>query len=118
MLSRILLKSSLLALVLTLGQLANAKSCGTASYYGPGLYGQRMANGQVMRPGTMVAAHPSIRLGSWVRVVNNRNGRSVEVVITDRGPYSGGRVIDVSKTAAYRLDMVQSGLADVCIYRL
>lgn len=118
MLPRILSNISLLALVLTLGKLANAKSCGTASYYGPGLYGQRMANGQIMQPGTMVAAHPNIRLGSWVRVTNRRNGRSVEVKVSDRGPYTGGRIIDVSKTAAYRLGMVQSGLADVCIYRL
>lgn len=118
MLSRILPNISLLALALTLGQLAHARSCGTASYYGPGLYGQRMANGQIMQPDTMVAAHPSIRLNSWVRVVNTRNGRSVNVKISDRGPYYGGRIIDVSETAAYHLGMVRSGLGDVCIYPL
>lgn len=103
--------------VTTMGSPAHA-SCGVASFYGPGLYGNQMANGEILRPGTMIAAHPYIRLGSWVRVTNQRNGRSVEVKIADRGPYWGGRIIDVSKTAAARLGMLTSGLADVCITRL
>ena len=92
--------------------------CGEASYYGPGLYGNLTANGETFRPGTMTAAHPSLPLGSWVQVTNQRNGRSVSVRINDRGPYWGGRIIDLSATAAKRLGMLASGTADVCITRL
>lgn len=114
---------NLLASVLALGAVAlgatPAKaSCGEASYYGPGLYGNLTANGEVFRPGTMTAAHPYLPLGSWVRVTNQRNGRSVSVRINDRGPYVGGRIIDLSKTAASKLGMISSGIADVCISRL
>lgn len=92
--------------------------CGEASYYGPGLYGNLTANGEVFRPGTMTAAHPYLPLGSWVRVTNQKNGRSVSVRINDRGPYWGGRIIDLSKTAARHLGMLASGVADVCITRI
>ena len=92
--------------------------CGEASYYGPGLYGGTMANGQTLQPGAMIAAHPYYKLGSWVRVTNQRNGRSVILKIADRGPYYGGRIIDVSEAAAKRLGMIASGVADVCISRI
>lgn len=92
--------------------------CGEASYYGPGLYGGLTANEEVFRPGTMTAAHPYLPFGSWVRVTNQRNGRSVNVRINDRGPYWGGRIIDLSETAAKRLGMIASGVADVCITRI
>lgn len=93
-------------------------SCGTASFYGPGLYYNLTASGEVFRPGTMTAAHPYLPLGSWVRVTNQRNGRSVSVKINDRGPYVGSRLIDVSEAAARRLGMIASGITEVCISRL
>ena len=93
-------------------------SCGVASYYGPGLYGGLTASGTVLRPGSMIAAHRSLPLGSWVRVTNQRNGRSVNLKVVDRGPYESGRILDVSEAAAHRLGMIASGLADVCISRL
>jgi rare lipoprotein A len=114
--------SKLIPAVLVAGSLiafpnkADAR-CGEASYYGPGLYGNLTASGEVFRPGTMTAAHPYLPLGSWVRVTNQRNGRSVSVRINDRGPYAGGRIIDLSKAAAARLGMLASGVADVCISR-
>lgn len=92
--------------------------CGQASYYGPGLYGNLTANGEVFRPGTMTAAHPYLPLGSWVRVTNQHNGRSVSVRINDRGPYVGSRIIDLAEAAARRLGMMNSGVASVCISRL
>lgn len=90
-------------------------SCGEASYYGPGLFGNRTASGEILRPGSMTAAHPYLPLGTWVRVTNQRNGRSISLRINDRGPYVGNRVIDVSTAAASKLGMLASGVANVCI---
>ena len=96
----------------------HAKVCGQASWYGPGLYGNQTANGEVLRPGTMTAAHPYLPLGSWVRVVNQDNGRIASVRINDRGPYYGGRIIDLAHGAASRLGLTVSDLANVCISRI
>lgn len=93
-------------------------SCGEASFYGPGLYGGVTANGEILRPGTMIAAHPYYPLGSWIRVTNQRNGRSVQLKVVDRGPYVSGRIVDVSEAAAHKLGMIASGIASVCISRL
>lgn len=86
---------------------------GTASYYSNKLRGNKMANGQRYRPGKRTAAHPKLPLGTTVRVTNARNGRSVKVKITDRGPHTKGRILDVSMAAAKKLDMVKSGTAKV-----
>lgn len=116
------LKKSLLSALalgaMTIGATPAQAGCGEASYYGPGFYGNLTANGEVFRPGTMTAAHPYLPLGSWVRVTNQRNGRSVKVRVNDRGPYYGGRIIDLSEAAAKRLGMIASGVADVCISRI
>jgi rare lipoprotein A len=61
----------------------------------------------------MTACHPTLPFGSMVRVVNEKNKRSVVVRITDRGYLYGGRVIDLSYAAAEKLDMTKSGLASV-----
>ncbi len=61
----------------------------------------------------MTAAHPSLRFNTRVRVTNLNNGRSVIVRINDRGPYAGGRVIDLSAAAARSLNMIHSGVAPV-----
>ena len=66
----------------------------------------------------MTAAHRSLPLGSNVRVTNLDNGRSIEVIINDRGPYVGSRVIDLSREAARRLQMEHEGLAPVRIEQL
>lgn len=95
---------------------AHATQCGIASWYGPGLYGNRTANGEVFRPGTMTAAHPTLPLGSWVRVKNRDNGLIADVRINDRGPFVGGRIIDLAHGAANRLRV--SGLANVCVSRI
>ena len=92
--------------------------CGEASYYGPGLYYGQTANGETFLPGTMTAAHPYLPFGAWVKVTNQRNGRSVSVRVNDRGPYVSGRIIDLSKAAAAKLGMLASGVADVCISRI
>jgi rare lipoprotein A len=88
---------------------------GEASWYGPGFYGNRTANGEVYRPGSMTAAHPNLPFGTRVKVTNLNNGRSEIVRINDRGPYVGGRIIDLSETAANSLGMLNSGVAPVKI---
>ena len=91
---------------------------GEASWYGPGLYGNRTANGEVLRPGTFTAAHRTLPFGTLLRVTNLANGRSTVVRINDRGPFHGGRVIDLAHGAASELGVVASGTAPVRLERL
>ena len=86
---------------------------GEASWYGPGLYGNRTANGEVFRPGTMTAAHRTLPFGTRVRVTNLWNGRRAVVRINDRGPFAGDRVIDLAHGAARELGLMSSGIAEV-----
>lgn len=86
---------------------------GQASWYGPGFYGNRTANGEVFRPGTMTAAHRTLPFGTRVRVTNLNNGRVAVVRINDRGPFHGNRVIDLGHGAAKQLGVISSGLARV-----
>lgn len=88
---------------------------GTASWYGPGFAGQRTASGEIYDPSDLVAAHRSLAFGTPVRVTNRHNGRSVVVRITDRGPYAGGRILDVSEAAADVLGMRAAGTVPVSI---
>jgi rare lipoprotein A len=61
----------------------------------------------------LTAAHPTLPFGSKIKVTNLGNGKSVEVEITDRGPFGGNRIIDLSQAAAKALDMIDSGTATV-----
>lgn len=86
---------------------------GTASYYGDELAGNRTASGERFDPDELTAAHRTLAFGSRVRVTNLANGQSVIVRINDRGPFSRGRVIDVSHAAAREIDMERAGTARV-----
>jgi rare lipoprotein A len=86
---------------------------GQASWYGPGFYGGRTANGEVFRPGTYTAAHRWLPFGTRVRVTNLNNGLKAVVRINDRGPFSGGRIIDLAHGAASALGLTSSGIAQV-----
>ncbi len=88
---------------------------GVASYYGYDGSGSSTASGKRFNPEGMTAAHRSLPFGTKVRVTNTRNGRSVVVSITDRGPYIRGRIIDLSVGAARLLGMMGSGIAPVQI---
>lgn len=86
---------------------------GTASWYGPGFYGNRTANGEIYRPWTYTVAHRYLRFGTRVRVTNLNNGRSVIARVNDRGPYVGGRIVDLGHGTASVLGVTSTGLADV-----
>lgn len=86
---------------------------GMASYYGNELAGNRTASGERFNPSHLTAAHRTLPFGSMVRVTNVANGDSVVVRINDRGPFSHGRVIDVSHAAAREIGMHRSGTARV-----
>jgi rare lipoprotein A len=86
---------------------------GLASWYGPGFHGRRTASGQVFNQHGLTAAHRSLPFGTRVRVTNLRNGRSTVVRINDRGPYSGGRIIDLSAGAARAIGLYSSGVSKV-----
>lgn len=86
---------------------------GMASYYGNELAGNRTANGERFDPGELTAAHRTLPFGSMVRVTNMSTGDSVIVRINDRGPFSRGRVIDVSHAAAREIGMQRSGTTRV-----
>lgn len=88
---------------------------GWASWYGPGFAGRRTASGEIYDPAEMVAAHRSLPFGTRIRVTNQRNGAGVVVRITDRGPYVGGRILDLSAAAADAIGMRSSGTAPVAI---
>jgi rare lipoprotein A (peptidoglycan hydrolase) len=85
----------------------------TTSWYGEDFDGRPTANGETYDMYGVTAAHPTLPLGSIVRVVNTRNHRSQVVRINDRGPYIEGRELDVSYEVARRLGFDQSGLAKV-----
>jgi rare lipoprotein A len=109
----------LLSLVMVIADALNgnamAAQCGRASWYA--LDGRRTANGERMNSRRLTAAHRTLRFGTRVRVRNRRNGRSVVVRINDRGPFTRGRIIDVSRAAARRLGFVSRGTARVCLSR-
>lgn len=86
---------------------------GRVSWYGPGFHGRRTANGERFNKHEMTAAHKTLPFGTLVRVVNEKNGHSVLVRINDRGPYCGGRVLDLSEGAAGQIGIKGSGTGSV-----
>lgn len=89
---------------------------GVASWYGPKFHGKFTANGERYDMEAMTAAHKSLPFGSKVRVVNLRNGMSTIVRINDRGPFVDNRIIDLSKKAARKINMIGPGTAPVHLY--
>ncbi len=96
-----------------LTQTAQAQSGGKASYYSNGLHGRRMSNGERYDRNGFTCAHRTLPFGTRLRVTNPRNGRSVIVRVTDRGPFVRGRVVDLSYAAARELGTLSCGVAYV-----
>jgi rare lipoprotein A len=86
---------------------------GVASWYGPGFHKVRTSTGERYDMYAMTAAHRTLPLPAYVRVTNLQNGRSVVVRVNDRGPFVGNRIIDLSYSAAAKLDMLRNGTAMV-----
>ena len=90
---------------------------GLASWYGRKFHGRRTASGEPFDMYAMTAAHPTLPIPSYARVRNPANGREVVVRINDRGPFHRGRIVDLSYTAALRLDVLR-GVAPVELARI
>lgn len=86
---------------------------GLASFYGNEFKGKTTANGEVFNPKSFTCAHRYLPFGTLIEVENLRNGKKVIVRVNDRGPFSGDRVIDLSKEAAKRIGIIGNGVAEI-----
>jgi rare lipoprotein A len=95
---------------------ASAQEKGIASYYHDALSGLRMANGDYYDPSVLTCAHPSLPFGTVVKIASVDNpDQSVMAVVTDRGPYVKGRIIDLSRSAAEELGIIDDGITQVVV---
>jgi rare lipoprotein A len=92
-----------------------ATETGIASWYGHPYHGRKTANGETYDMNKLTAAHRTLPFGVVVEVENKKNKRRVDLRINDRGPFVNGRIIDVSREAAKRLDMIGPGIVPVKI---
>ena len=99
----------------TRGAEAAYTESGEASWYGPRHEGQRTTSGERFDSSKLTAAHPSLPMGSYVRVTVQQTGRSIVVRVNDREPPHGVRCIDLSRAAAERLGIAARGVADVSL---
>jgi len=120
MLYRFLLSASIALGALAPAAVEAKSSCGMASFYGQGdgFAWRTMANGRPMNPNALTTAHRSLPLGSKILVRNLANGKSVTVTVTDRGPFYGSRVLDLSAGAFGKIASTSQGVARVCFSKL
>lgn len=106
----------LLTLVFLLSSaVAVQAQCGEASWYGNPHHGNKTASGEIFNMNDFTAASRTIPFGTVVKVTNQNNGKEVVVRINDRGPFHGGRIIDLSKAAATQIGIMNAGTGPVCI---
>ncbi|MCK5741652.1 MAG: septal ring lytic transglycosylase RlpA family protein [Chlorobi bacterium] len=86
---------------------------GKASYYADKFHGRQTASGEIFNMNKMTCAHKTLGFGTRLLVKNLGNGKTVIVRVNDRGPFVGNRILDLSKAAAQKLDMIRSGVIDV-----
>ena len=109
----------LLAALLFLGACSSHRTStdttqsGQASWYGSQHHDEKTASGECFNQNKLTAAHRTLAFGTRVKVTNLHNNKNVTVRINDRGPYSKGRIIDLSRAAANKIDMLNSGVAPV-----
>lgn len=111
------MKNYLLVILIAIGFTVNAqdKTFGQASYVGDKFHGLKMASGEMYDSTKMIAAHRTLPFGTKVKVTNQNNGKAVILTIKDRGPFVSDRIIDVSRAAASRLDMIRAGKVPVSV---
>jgi len=97
------------------GTVAGFEQRGVASYYGDGFHGNLTANGETFDMYSLTCAHLTLPFDTIIRVTNLDNNREVTVRVNDRGPYVGGRIIDLSTGAAEELGMLEAGIANVLL---
>ncbi len=88
---------------------------GLASFYSESYNGKKTANGEIYNSSDYTAAHKKLPFGTKVKVTNLSNGKTVKVRINDRGPFIAGRIIDLTRAAARKIDMVNAGVVKVKI---
>lgn len=91
---------------------------GNASYYANNLHGRKMSNGQPYHRDSLTCAHRVFPLGTYLKVTNLSNDKSVVVKVTDRGPFGGGRIIDLSYAAAKELGLIRQGVGLVRVEKV
>ncbi|UXN74190.1 septal ring lytic transglycosylase RlpA family protein [Devosia sp. A8/3-2] len=117
MIRKVVSAAAIAAALLSLSTAAYAQ-CGGASRYGPGFNGKKAASGETFNENAMTAAHRSLPFGTKLRVTDQRTGRQIRVTINDRGPFIGGRIIDLSKAAAGQLGFCNRGTTSVCLEQI
>ena len=93
----------------------NVIESGKATYYADKFEGRKTANGEIFDQSKNTAAHKTLPFGTKVTIKNLKNGKTVKVRINDRGPFVTGRIIDLSKSAAQTIAMVNDGVVSVQI---
>jgi rare lipoprotein A len=86
---------------------------GNASWYGKEFKGKKTASGEIFNPAFLTAAHRTLEFGTYLRVTNLKNNKSIIVKVNDRGPFKKDRVIDLSERAAQEIDMINDGVVPV-----
>jgi len=106
-------------MIVTLSLITNSMNAqtfsGKASYYADAFHGRKSASGKIFDMYKYTCAHKTLPFGTKLKVTNQKNGKSVMVEVTDRGPYIKGRILDLSKAAAMDLDMIKAGVVQVDI---
>ncbi|MCQ4314098.1 septal ring lytic transglycosylase RlpA family protein [Pseudomonas stutzeri] len=91
---------------------------GKASYYARSFHGEQTASGETFNQNELVAAHKTLPFGTRVKVTNLENGKQVTVRIVDRGPFKPGRIIDLSRIAASKIDLIEDGVVNAKIEKV
>lgn len=110
---RIILATAVAAIAFEALPLCAQSQRGKASFYSKRATGSRTSSGERLHHDSLTCAHRTYPFGTLLKVTNERNGRSVVVRVTDRGPHSRGRIIDLSHAAADRLGIISQGVAVV-----
>jgi len=93
----------------------NCNQTGMASYYADKFNGRKTANGETFDESKLTAAHKTLPFGTIVKVTNLTNNKSVIVRVNDRGPFVAGRIIDLSKAAAKKINLIEAGVVKVSV---